>query len=187
MGYNIDRICHLRGLSVATESARANFPTGGIMTTHHNKNSLSMRILVAYKVIYGLFLGAAGLGIFHLLNKDLGVEIGHFVATLHLDQENHIMKMLLQVAGFDHRQLAAIGAGTLFYAILEIIEGWGLYGGYSWAKYLTIIATAAFLGPEGYEIIEKLSWVRGALFAVNLGVVFYLIYHLKNQPRHQQR
>jgi uncharacterized membrane protein (DUF2068 family) len=142
-----------------------------------------MKILVAYKIIYGFFLGAAGLGIFHFINEDLGAQLGHFVAALHLDQENHVMKMLLHVAGLNHQQLEAIGAGTVFYAILEIIEGLGLRGGYIWAKYLTIVATAIFLIPEGYEIVNKLSLVRIALFAVNLGVVFYLIYQLKNEKR----
>ena len=57
------------------------------------------------------------------------------------------------------------------YRASGLIEGSGLVLGYYWAKYLTIIATGVFLLPEGYEIAAKVSFLRIAIFVINLSIV----------------
>src|SRR3954447_18042844 len=110
------------------------------------------------KLATALLLGAAGFGIFRLLNKDLGEALEHFASRLHLDPENWLVhEAVSRVTRIDRSQLKGLGAGTLFYAALESVEGVGLLLRRHWAEYLTVIATAVLLPPEIYEIVQKAS------------------------------
>jgi uncharacterized membrane protein (DUF2068 family) len=140
---------------------------------------LGFRIIGALKLATALLLGAAGFGIFRLVNKDLGEALEHFVTRLHLDPENRLVQeAVYRVSGIDQTRLKAIGAGTFFYAVLELVEGVGLLLRRHWAEYLTVIATALLLPPEVYEIIRKVNAVRIAVLLINLAILVYLIIKL---------
>ena len=51
-----------------------------------------------------------------------------------------------------------------------------------WAEYLTIIATSSFVPFEIYELIRNASWQRGATLGINVFVVGYLVWKVR-QPR----
>src|SRR2546428_6089537 len=50
---------------------------------------------------------------------------------------------------------------SLAYATLLLIEGVGLWFEFSWAAYLTVISTSLLLPFELYEVIERITAVRG--------------------------
>src|SRR5258707_3482695 len=82
------------------------------------QGTLGFRIIGALKLATALLLGAAGFGIFRLLNKDLGEVVEHFVSRLHLDPENRLVQEAgSRVAGVDRTQLKALRAGTVFLAL----------------------------------------------------------------------
>jgi uncharacterized membrane protein (DUF2068 family) len=53
-------------------------------------------------------------------------------------------------------------------------EGWSLYRGYRFAPWLVLIATAAFLPFEVYEIAQRVRAGRVLVFVVNVAIVVYL-------------
>jgi len=60
--------------------------------------------------------------------------------------------------------------------VLELVEAVGLWFAKRWAEYLTLIATAAFLPLEVYELIKSLSPLKFIALGVNLAIVAYLLY-----------
>jgi uncharacterized membrane protein (DUF2068 family) len=145
----------------------------------NRRGTLGFRIIGALKLATALLLGAAGFGIFRLLDKDLGNILEHFASRLHLDPENRIVQEVVwRVSGIDRTHLKAIGAGTFFYALLELVEGMGLLLRRHWAEYLTVVATALLLPPEVYEIVRKVNVVRIAVLLANLAILVYLIVKL---------
>jgi uncharacterized membrane protein (DUF2068 family) len=76
--------------------------------------------------------------------------------------------------------MQALGVVALFYAMLYVIEGIGLWHQSKWAEYLTIIATATFIPLEIYELYRRLTLPRGGALLVNVAVVIYLIYRIKH-------
>jgi uncharacterized membrane protein (DUF2068 family) len=88
--------------------------------------------------------------------------------------------------GFLHevRHLFAVDSGTLakialivsLYAGLEGIEAVGLWYQRRWAEYLTLIATAALLPLEVYELSRTLSPLKLVTLILNLAVVAYLLF-----------
>ncbi len=100
---------------------------------------------------------AAGLGIFRLMNRDVGEMAERLVHQLHLDPDKHAINTVLSaISNMSHAQLKAIGAGTLFYALLYLTEGVGILCGYHWAEWLIVIATGALLPLEIYELAIKI-------------------------------
>jgi uncharacterized membrane protein (DUF2068 family) len=148
------------------------------------ESGLGFRVIGALKLGTALLLGAAGFGIFRLLNKDLGEALEHFASRLHLDPENRLVhEVVYQVAGIDRAHLKVIGAGTFFYAVLEGLEGVGLLLRRRWAEYLTVVATGLLLPLEIYEIIRKPNAVRIGVLLANLAIVAYLIWKLWRDRR----
>ena len=149
------------------------------MKIEAEESGLGYRVIGAMKLSSALLLGAAGFGIFRLLNKDLGDALEHFVTRLHLDPENRLVhEAASKLGGIDQSHLKAIGAGTFFYSLLEGLEGVGLLLRRRWAEYLTVVATGLLLPLEVYEIARKPNALRVALLLVNLVILVYLIVKL---------
>jgi len=152
-----------------------------------DEGMLGLRLIGTLKLASGLALAAAGLGIFRLLNRDMGAMLEHFVSRLHLDPESRLIhEPLVLIAGLDRSRLRALGLGTLFYAGLHLVEGTGLVAKRRWAEYLTVIASASLLPLEIYEIIRKLVPIRVLVLAVNVAIVIYLIAKLRHDRRRRQ-
>ncbi|HEV3166422.1 MAG TPA: DUF2127 domain-containing protein [Isosphaeraceae bacterium] len=155
---------------------------------NHAKQSgpLGFRVIGALKLATALLLAAAGFGIFRLMNKDLGEAMERFVTRLHLDPDSRLVHTTFsRLASIDPARLKAIGAGTFFYAVLELVEGTGLLLRKAWAEYLTVIATASLLPLEIYELARKMSLVRVTVLVVNVAILIYLIVKLIQQHRAQ--
>jgi uncharacterized membrane protein (DUF2068 family) len=136
------------------------------------------------KLASAIMLAAAGLGVFHLVNKDVGEVAERFVSRLHLDPDNRLIQPLIsQISGLDRKRLEAIGAGTLFYAVLHAIEGIGLLMRRNWAGYLTVILTGSLLPLELYEVARKTTAVRVAVLLTNLVILIYLVVRLIQERR----
>jgi uncharacterized membrane protein (DUF2068 family) len=78
---------------------------------------------------------------------------------------------------FDYKKstLHEVAAGLLGYALIETVEGVGLWFGKRWAEYLAVVATAAFLPIEVYELTEKTSWFKIGTLALNVLAVLYIL------------
>lgn len=146
--------------------------------------AIGLRVVGAMKLSSGVLLAAAGFGIFRYIDKDLGARLEYFISRLHLDPENTVVHAVVsQVASIDHEHLIAIGAGTLFYAFLHMVEGTGLLLLRRWAEYFTVIITGSLIPLEGYEIARKVTPIRVAVLAVNLGILAYLVFQLRREKR----
>lgn len=152
------------------------------MPPNPKKQRAGYGIIGGLKIAEAVLLAAAGFGIFGMLNKDLGDVFQTFVFRIHLDPENlYIHKLIGQLSSIDQSRLKAIGAGTFFYAFLELVEGIGLILRRRWASYLTIVATGLFLFPEVYELSHKVNAVRIVVLVVNLAILVYLIVKLRQE------
>ena len=61
------------------------------------------------------------------------------------------------------------------YALIELVEATGLWLAKRWGEYFAMVVTSLFLPYEIYDISAKFTWVRFALFVVNLALVLYLV------------
>ncbi|UQX89890.1 DUF2127 domain-containing protein [Jatrophihabitans telluris] len=71
--------------------------------------------------------------------------------------------------------LNLVAAFLIFYGVLQLIEGVGLWKLKRWGEYFAVVATSLFLPLEIYELSEKVTLLRAAAFALNVAAVAYLL------------
>ncbi len=83
-------------------------------------------------------------------------------------------------------QLGALVAAI--YAIVNGIEAIGLWQQKAWATILVVGIVGLTIPVEIYEIIEKASIVKFAVFAINLAMFVYLLGHaLEVRKKHRKK
>jgi uncharacterized membrane protein (DUF2068 family) len=64
----------------------------------------------------------------------------------------------------------------LAYALLEVIEGVGLWLLARWGEYFAVVATSVFLPLEVYDLVSKgITLTRAGAFIINVAAVIYLL------------
>jgi uncharacterized membrane protein (DUF2068 family) len=73
--------------------------------------------------------------------------------------------------------LALITLALVAYAVLELVEGIGLWLLSRWGEYFAVIATSVFLPLEVYDLVSKgITTTRLGAFAINVLAVVYLLF-----------
>jgi uncharacterized membrane protein (DUF2068 family) len=71
--------------------------------------------------------------------------------------------------------LNLIAFGILFYGLLQIAEGVGLWVLKRWGEYVAVVGTTIFIPLEVYELTDKISWLKIVALVVNVAAVVYLV------------
>jgi uncharacterized membrane protein (DUF2068 family) len=124
-----------------------------------------LKLIGAFKLLKTLMLIAVGVGVL----KGWGTTL------------------IAHLSSIDPKKLEVLGIGTFIYAGLFATEGVGLMLRKRWAEYLTIIITASFIPFEVYEMIEHESIAKGAVIALNVAIVIYLVVDLRHGHRRRRR
>jgi uncharacterized membrane protein (DUF2068 family) len=158
------------------------------VTTRRVHGPLGFRIIGGFKQIGALLLIALGIGVLRLVDQDVGGWLTWAITTLRLDPHNrYIQTAISWASGVSPDRLTAIGVGTFFYAALYLVESLGLIFEFSWAAYLTVVATGALIPLEGYEVFRKAGIIKVFVLVVNVGVVIYLLWKLREERRAARR
>jgi uncharacterized membrane protein (DUF2068 family) len=133
-----------------------------------------------FKLAKGIGLLAIAIGLLHLLHRDIEATVTHWVDVFRVDPGNrYIHEAMEKVFRVTPKQLKELSAGTFLYSAIFLTEGVGLLRRKHWAEYMTVISTALFIPLECYELWRRLTWTRGAVLAINVLIVFYLVNGLR--------
>jgi len=143
-----------------------------------------LRFLAVERAVRGVFIVLAALGVWQFSNRKDAVRrfFDEYLAVLrpvarhfHYDLDHSpVVGTIQKTFGYRHSTLLLVAALLLVYALVEIVEGVGLWYAKRWAEYLTVVATAAFLPLEIYELTEKVSWLKIATLVINILAVLYI-------------
>lgn len=144
------------------------------------KKGRGLMVIAALKLLEAAGLVALGLGALRLLHSDVAKDIAHWMDLLRVDPHNRYLLWVLQkLSNVDEHKLHELSVGTFTYAGVRLCEGLGLAFRKRWAEWLTIGTTAALLPVEVYEIAMHPTPAKFVVLAVNVAVVWYLIWELK--------
>ena len=94
----------------------------------------------------------------------------------HWDLEHSpVVDTIRKTFDYQHRTLLLVAAALIAYALIEIIEAVGLWMNRRWAEYLTVVATAAFLPLEAYELTEHVSVLKLCTLGLNVVAVLWIL------------
>jgi uncharacterized membrane protein (DUF2068 family) len=143
-----------------------------------------LRLLALERAVRGVFVVLAAVAVWKFSNSQDAVRrffdnsldtfrpvFRHFGYDL---DHSPVVDTLQKAFGYKHSTLLLVAAVLLVYALIELVEAGGLWYARRWAEYLTVVATAAFLPLEIYELTEKVSWVKIATLLINVLAVVYI-------------
>jgi uncharacterized membrane protein (DUF2068 family) len=137
---------------------------------------LGITLIVIQKSIWALVLVALSVALFsfraqhvtqpfqELFEGELAEDPHDLLATLMI----HLVPML------SLRTELVLGLGAILYAVLEVVEAWGLWRLILWVELLTVVETCIFLPYEVWDMFQHLSALKVLSFVINLLVVWYL-------------
>jgi len=137
-----------------------------------------LRFLAIERLLRGLLIVVAAWAVWKFSNSQDAVRrlfeddltaLRPFAAHFHYDLENSpVVESIRKTFDYKPSTLRTVAALLAGYAAIEIVEGFGLWWAKRWAEYLTVVATAAFLPLEVYEIHEKVSYFKIVTLVLNV-------------------
>jgi uncharacterized membrane protein (DUF2068 family) len=135
-----------------------------------------------FKLTKAAALLIVGIGLLKLVHRDVAAVTMHWVERFRLDPDNkHIHEAISRVFRVTPKQLRELSVGTFVYAGIFGTEGTGLLLRKHWAEYLTLVSTGLFIPLEIYELTQRFTVFRLAIFAVNVATVWYLAVRLRRR------
>ena len=145
-------------------------------------SDLFLLVIALFKLGKAIFFVGIGLGLLHFLDKDVVARLQSFMGSLHVDEDNHIARWVLEKAGLlTNSRLVTLSAICFFYATLDLIEGTGLYLRKRWAEYMVVILTASFLPLEAWVIWHHVTTIKILLTIGNVIILGYLIHVIQRK------
>ncbi len=148
------------------------------MTTQ--ANSRALRVIAVYKFIKAAGLIILACVVFGFLHTPFLDDVAHWVEHLPIQNGRNILQHWVDaLIGMTPRRFIVVGTAACCYAVLFVIEGFGLWTGKRWAEYLTTIATASLIPFEIYELVLHATLAKALVLIANVAIVVYLIYLLR--------
>ena len=145
-----------------------------------------LRVLAVERVLRGLLIVLAAWAVWKFSNSQDAVQklfeddltaFKPVAVHFHYDLDHSpVVDTIRKTFDYKKSTLRLVAGGLLAYALIEIVEGFGLWWAKRWAEYLTVVATAAFLPIEVYELTEKTSSFKIATLALNVLAVLYILF-----------
>lgn len=122
-----------------------------------------------------LRLRSTQVGLKQLFDQDLSA-LRPFFRQIHFNvSDSATVESIQKVLDAKQSTLTVVAAGLIGYGALQLAEGVGLWSLQRWGEYVAVVGTTAFVPLEVYEVVEKPSWLKAVVLAVNVAAVLYLI------------
>lgn len=128
-----------------------------------------------------LLLLGLSIGIYTLIDEDLGAEFERFLRFIRVDPEHAFFTHLGErLQSITPANLSWAASGTFLYGLLLLVESVGLSLRAFWAAWLAIGETAFFIPIEIYDLLGGFSLTVLLILIINAAIVWYL---LRNRNR----
>ncbi|HOW67859.1 MAG TPA: DUF2127 domain-containing protein [Candidatus Paceibacterota bacterium] len=137
--------------------------------------------IILFKLGKGLLLLSLALGIYSLAGDDLATLFERMIRWIRLDPESAFFSGLAEkLDQITPTNIRWVAAGTFFYSLFSLIEGFGLAMRVSWAGWMAIGESAFFIPIELFDLHRHFTWTVFIILAVNIAIFWYLL-----QNRHR--
>ena len=149
------------------------------------RSALILRVFAVERFLRFLVIGAAAYGVWRFKYDRAGILRMYdnalpAIRTLYGDlgfnvNNSRLLRLINESFAFNSRWLTLIAIGLAVYALIELVEGIGLWLGQRWGEYFAMVATSIFLPWEVWELARgHITWLKVAALVINLLLVIYL-------------
>jgi len=120
-----------------------------------------------------------------LLHRDVRDVAEHLVHHLHLDPASQLPEIFLELAGrVTSSDLWLLALGALAYAVVRIVEAYGLWCDRVWAQWFGAISGLIYVPFELHALARGVTPLKLTTLVINLAVVWILTAVLmRRRPR----
>jgi uncharacterized membrane protein (DUF2068 family) len=133
------------------------------------------------KGIAGILLGVAATLLVH---RDTWVIAESLLAIFHISTDRRWALLFLEFAdNLTVGRLWAAAELAFIYSILRFAEGYGLWKERIWAEWLAFASGTLLVPLEIRALLREVTFLRSAVFVINIAVVLYMFYLLREGRR----
>ena len=145
-----------------------------------------VRLIAVFEALKGFLVLLAGFGLLSLVGRDVQAAAEWLVRHMHLNPARHYPRIFLEAAAHtSNLRLRQFAALAFLYAVVRIVEAYGLWHVRPWAEWFAIVAGSVYVPVEVYEIFRHPTWMRAAVLISNLAIVAYLAFVRRDSARHR--
>jgi uncharacterized membrane protein (DUF2068 family) len=128
----------------------------------------------------GIFVLLMGLCAILLVHKDAWEIADNILSTLHINTDRRSAQLFLDFAdNITDARLWAAAKLAFVYSAMRFAEGYGLWNERTWAEWLAFGSGMLLIPLEIRELLRGVTFLRSAVFLINIGVVLYMFFLLK--------
>ena len=144
----------------------------------HSKSGV--KVVAVFEAAKGFLVLLAGFGLLAIVHENAQKLAEHIVRHFHLNPASRYPRVFIDVAhNISDLQLWLMAGLALAYASIRLIEAYGLWRERRWAEWLAVLSGGIYVPIEVYELLSRVSWIKVGTLIVNLCIVLYMSYVLK--------
>jgi len=134
-----------------------------------------LRSIAIFEAVKGLLAIAAACGIISLRHTDLNAALDAFLLRHGISPERHYTRLFIEsVARVTNHHVGQIAALALVYALIRLVEGYGLWHGKHWAEWFAVISAGIYLPLEFQHYFHHATLLNAGVIIFNILVMVYL-------------
>jgi uncharacterized membrane protein (DUF2068 family) len=149
------------------------------------RGKLILRLFAIERFIRVLLFAGLSYGLWHFRNsrssieqefdRDLPVVRGFFRQLGYNIDNSKLVGLLRHALTLSSHTITLLAVGAALYAVIEAVEGTGLWLARRWGEYFALVATSLGLPLEIYDLTRKVGVTALVLLIVNIALVVYLL------------
>lgn len=153
---------------------------------HRAQKSL-LRAVASVEFTKGILAILGGIIAILLLHKDTWVMAESLLALFHINTDRRSAQLFLDLADelTDSRLWWAVKL-LFIYAALRFAEGYGLWNQRTWAEWFALGSGTLLFPFEIRELLRGITLLRSVVFVVNLGIVLYMLFVIRDGRRQRR-
>ena len=158
-------------------------PPASKIDLHRAQKNL-LRAVASVEIIKGIFVLLIGVSAILLVHKDAWVVAESILALLHISTDRHSAQMFLDFAdNLTDARLWMAAQLAFIYSGLRFTEGYGLWKQRTWAEWIAFGSGMLLLPLEIRALLRGITFLRSAVFAVNVAIFLYMFFLLREGRR----
>ena len=150
-----------------------------------------LRGVALFEAGKGLLAIVTAIWVMTLRHKDMKEVADHLLRELHrflhINPDWHILRSALRaIGGITPRGLSVIALLILVYAAIRFVEAAGLWLEKEWAEWFALLSGAAYTPWLTYELVRHPTGLKWFALLLNLVVVIYLAWLLRDSYKHRK-
>jgi uncharacterized membrane protein (DUF2068 family) len=149
------------------------------------RSRLILRLFAVERFLRAIVIAAAAVGLWQFRHSQSSIEKsfdrelpavrGLFRQLGYNINNSKLVGLLHHALTLSSKTLTLLAIGLALYAIIELVEGTGLWLSRRWGEYFAMVATSLGLPLEIYDLTRNVTVLALVVFGVNLALVLYLV------------